>query len=85
MRPAARSDDDDPMIELLLLLGILCALCPRGRATWLGPTRSQSTQSSIDLMDAAAKARPFSFRKPWVASSAEMARSDMRPPLGFCR
>jgi hypothetical protein len=40
MRPAARSDDDDPMIELLLLLGILCALCPRlltaiGAAVWV--------------------------------------------------
>jgi putative tryptophan/tyrosine transport system substrate-binding protein len=28
------------------------------------------------LTDAAAKGRPFSFRKPWVASSAEIARSD---------
>jgi hypothetical protein len=42
-------------------------------------------QSSIDLTDAAAKGRPFSLRKPWVASSAEIARSDMRPPFGFCR
>jgi len=36
-------------------------------------------------MDAAAKGRPFSFRKPWVASSAEIARRDMRPLFGFCR
>jgi hypothetical protein len=42
-------------------------------------------QISIDLMDAAAKERPFSFRKPWAASSAEIFRSDIRPPLGFCR
>src|SRR5262249_18449083 len=43
------------------------------------------TYSIIDLTDAAAKGRPFSFRKPWIASSAEIARSDMRPPFGFCR
>jgi hypothetical protein len=36
-------------------------------------------------MDAAAKERPFSFRKPWVASSPEIARSDMRPPFGLSR
>src|SRR5262249_31794901 len=41
-------------------------------------------QFSIDLTDAAANGRPFSFRKPWAASSAEIARSDMRPPFGFC-
>ena len=46
---------------------------------------SHASYSIIDLMDAAAKGRPFSFRKPWVASSAEIARRDMRPLFGFCR
>jgi hypothetical protein len=40
---------------------------------------------SIDLTDAAAKGCPFSFTKPLAASSAEIARSDMRPPFGFRR
>jgi putative tryptophan/tyrosine transport system substrate-binding protein len=35
------------------------------------------------LTDAAAKGRPFSFRKPCAASSADIARSDMRPPFGI--
>jgi hypothetical protein len=32
----------------------------------------------IDLTEAAEKERRFSFTKPWPASSAEIARSDMR-------
>ena len=42
-------------------------------------------QFSIELTDAAAKGRLFPLRKPWVASSAEIARSNMRPPFGLCR
>jgi len=37
-----------------------------------------SSYLTIDLIDAGAKGRPF-------ASSAEIARSDMRPPFGLCR
>src|SRR5262249_24454984 len=51
----------------------------------VGGSAHDRAQFSIDLTDAAAKGRPFSFRKPWVASSAEIARNDMRPPFGFCR
>jgi hypothetical protein len=51
----------------------------------VGGGARERAQFSIDRIDAAANARPFSFRKPWVASSAEIARSDIRPPFGFCR
>jgi hypothetical protein len=37
------------------------------------PFAYSPTQSSIDLIDAAAKGRPFSFRKPCSANSAEIA------------
>jgi hypothetical protein len=54
----------------------------RDQPAWISP----SGQSfSIDLIEAAAKARQFSLKKPCAASSAEIACSDMRPPLGFRR
>jgi hypothetical protein len=41
----------------------------RGRRHHTLPTRP--------LTEAAAKGRPFSFREPWVASSAEIARREV--------
>jgi hypothetical protein len=44
------------------------------------PLVQSERRSSIDAMDAAENGRPPSFMMPRAASSAEIARSDMRPP-----
>ena len=40
---------------------------------------------NIELMDAAEKGFPRSFRRPRCASSAEIARRDLWPPFGRLR
>jgi hypothetical protein len=41
--------------------------------------------SSIDLMDAGPNGFPSSFKCPWRASSFEISRNDIVPPLGRLR
>jgi hypothetical protein len=47
----------------------------------IGGSARESAQCSIDLTDAAAKGRPFSFRKPWVASDL-IAEKTANPTVG---
>jgi hypothetical protein len=69
----------------MLFIGSSLACRQAPHRTQGHPFAYSPTQSSIDLIDAAAKGRPFSFRKPCSANSAEIARSDMRPPFGLLR